>query len=326
MAGTINLSQMQTGTVGGLGAALDELDVLVSRLGSRQTQTAFSILHLLDRISAQLEESSAHGANIKAEEGQFESACAVIRRQAATLVREAGGEAGLRAERQTQNPPPQAWWWWLDEQVAQKRKTSLVNGIKVLGVLLVVVVILVFVYQRFLAPSPQVVARIRAVQNATDLAGAGNFVQSLTEIQQGLAISPNDTELLVWEGVLYQLQEKDAQAEQIFTRAKTLLSRDEDFFIERSQIYYAIGKLTNAEQDAANGTTINPNSEVAFFVLGTVQEAEKKMVEAFQSYQKAVDLANLVNNSTIAVEAKVKMGYMMQAGGGLSIETPSPTP
>ena len=113
MAGTMNLSQMQGGGVGGLGADLDELDILISRLGSRQANTAFSILHLMDSIWALMEEQSARGANIKAEEGQFESACAALKRRAAALVREAGGEAGLRAERAKHNPPPQAWWWRL---------------------------------------------------------------------------------------------------------------------------------------------------------------------------------------------------------------------
>ncbi|HEX7395799.1 MAG TPA: tetratricopeptide repeat protein [Anaerolineaceae bacterium] len=327
MARTMNLSQMQTIQAGGLGTLLDKLDVLISRIGSGSGIKAFEILHLLDAIAIQMEEMQEQGANTQAAQAQFDTACAVLRKQAAAFVREVGGGKGVREEREKQRSPRLEWWWRLDEIAAQKRKASLVRALKWTAALVILLAVLVTAYQLFLAPPSEVIARYEAIQKAGDLAVSGNYTQALAAIQKGLKAMPGDPDMLVWEGIIYGLQGNDAQAAGIFSTVKSRYSSEESFFLTRCQDYLVIGQNSKSEQDAQAAIAANPDSASGYYLLGSAQENTKDTQAALKSYQQAVELADQSGNASLSVEAKIKMGYLMQgAGGNLNSPQVTPTP
>jgi tetratricopeptide (TPR) repeat protein len=325
MAQTMNLSQMQTNQTGGLGAQLDEMDVLLSRIGARNSQQAFQILNRMDAIDCQIKEMQEHGANIKAEEGQYETACAILRKQAAAFVRDAGGASALRSEREKRNPPEGAWWWRLDEIAAQKSKESTLRFVKWGAALVILVGVLVAAYQIFLAPSPEVMARYEAIDKTTTLAESGNYTEALAAIQKGLDAAPDDPELLLWQGVIYSMQGNDQQAAAIFSKVQGQVSGAEAFYLMRAQDYLTIGQNPRAEQDAQAAINANPKSARGYYILGSAQENAGDSQSALKSYQMAVDLADQANDSELIVEAKVKMGYLMQGAGAGSTGVSTPT-
>ena len=327
MARTMNLSQMQTIQAGGLGTLLDKLDVLISRIGSGSGTKAFEILHLLDAIAIQMEEMQEQGANTQAAQAQFDTACAVLRKQAAAFVREVGGGKGVREEREKQRSPRLEWWWRLDEIAAQKRKASLVRTLKWTAVLVIILAVLVTAYQLFLAPPSEVIARYDAIQKAVDLAASGNYTQAQAAVQKGLEAVPGDPDLMVWEGVIYGLQGNDAQAASIFSKVKSSYASEESFYLTRSQDYLVIGQYSKSEQDTQAAIAANPDSARGYYLLGSAQEIAKDPQAALISYQQAVDLADRAGDASLVVEAKIKMGYLMQgAGGNSSSQQVTPTP
>ena len=168
MAETIKLSEKQAGLSGGLSTLLDQLESMLGKLGLGFTQNNIQILTLMDTIAVQLELLRQQEAAIAGEESQYENACRALQHQAGGFLRAVGGVSVLRSERSRHNPPADAWWWFLDDYVAQKRKSALTRGALILGAVALVVVIFVFVYQRFLAPGPEVLIPYQASNQATD--------------------------------------------------------------------------------------------------------------------------------------------------------------
>jgi len=322
MVETMNSSQTHTG---GVGSQLDDLDVLISRIGTKDSQQAFQILRLMDAIDIQIKQLEERGANIRAEAGQYESACGALRRQAEAFVRDAGGAEALRAEREKRATLEGAWWWRLDEFVAEKRKSSLLRTVKWGSAIVIVAGLLVAVYLIFFAPSPATMARYQAIDKTTLLANSKNYAEALVAIQQGLEAAPDDPDLLIWKGIIYSLQGNVQQAADIFDKVKGLVPGLEDFYLRRAQNYLSIGEDEQAEKDAQAAIQVNPKSGRGYYILGSAQEEAGDTQSALKNYQTAVDLADQVNDSSLLVEARVKMGYLLQSVGAGSVGAPTPT-
>jgi cytochrome c-type biogenesis protein CcmH/NrfG len=218
-------SQMQAIEAGGVGEQLDRLDVLVSKLGNEKGKDALAILTAMDAIDARLEELKQSGANVKAEQSQFETSCAILKKKPGDFLRAMGGSRALVAERSKRNPPQAAWWWYLDEIRANQQKAALKRVAAIAAISLAVLGVLALVYQRFLAPSPEVVARYEALTQSATLAGDGNVAAAQAALQKGLAAMPQDPELWVMEGVLQQLQGDPAQQKRTAGRGPCLTVR-----------------------------------------------------------------------------------------------------
>ncbi len=329
MAEALKTSTAQTMGAGSLGSQLDQLDNLIGRLGSvgDSHKNALDILLLMDQIDARMQELNAQGASIKAEEGQYESSCAALKKEARRLVRDFGGAAALHEERALRKVPESAWWWFLDDYLAQKNAAALKNQLKIGAVVVAVVIVLAVAYQLFLAPSPETVARYDAINGSQALAGQGQYAEALAQLRTGLAAVPGDPELLIMEGVVYSLQGSQADADAAFADAKAALKDDETFYIVQSQDYLTSQQPKLAEQSARNAILVNPNSAKGYFILGSAQEIAGDTSGAYDSYNKAVQLADASGDSTISVQAKIKLGYMMQGGVLLPEGTPgTPTP
>ncbi len=320
----MNLSQMQTTLKGGVGAQLDELDVLISRTGSKNSKDALQLLRLMDSVDAQIRHLEEQGANVRVLSGQFESACAALRKQSASLVRDVGGAAALKAEREKRDPPTEAWWWRLDEYVADRHRERLLRTVKWGAALAILGGLLVAAYLIFFAPSPAMMARYTAIDKTTMLAQSGNYTEALAALKKGLDEAPDDPDLLLWMGIIYTVQGNDQQAAGFFTRVQGEVAGSEEFYLRRAQDYLAIGQNVRAEQDAQAAINANSKSARGYYILASAQENAGDVQSAMKNYQAVINLADPVNDSSLIVEAKVKMGYILQGAGSLGVSTQTP--
>ncbi len=323
MAEAVKVTQEQIMGAGSLGSQLDQLDNLIGRLGLGDRRNGRAILLLMDQIDGQFNERRAQRAAIQAEESQFEASSASLKKEARRLIEEMGGEAALQEERAARKPPASAWWWFLDDYLARKRSQAIRKNIKIAVVVLVVIGILAGAYQLFLAPDPKTVAVYNALNDSQNLASQGNYADAWSQLQKGLAVAPDDPELLIMEGILYTVQGQAQQAAEAFTSAQAKIQNDELFYVTQSQDYLTINQPALGAQSAQAAIKVNANSAKGYFLLGSAQEIEGDATAAYASYNKAAQLAEAAGDSTIVVQAKVKLGYLMQGAGAYPTGIPA---
>ncbi len=323
MAEAVKVSQEQVMGAGGLGAQLDQLDNLIGRLGLGDRQNALAILSLMDQVDGQFKELRAQGASIKGEESQFEASCAALLKESRRLVAELGGNAALRAERAARRPAKGAWWWYLDDYIAMKRSQAIRRSLKITAVAAVVIGILAVAYKLFLAPDPKTVAVFDATNAAQAMGSQGDYAGAMTQIEQGLAVAPDDPELLTMQGVLYTMQGKLQLASDVYASARAAMANDELFYVVQCQDFLSINQPVPGLLAAQAAIKANPNSDKGYFLLGSAQEMEGDTTSAYDSYNKAIQLAEAQGDSTTVVQAKVKMGYLLQGAGAIPAGTPA---
>jgi tetratricopeptide (TPR) repeat protein len=323
MAEAVKVAQGQVMGAGNLGSRLDQLDNLIGRLGLGDQQNALAILKMMDQIDDQFDELRAQGAAIKAEESQFEASSAALRKEAHRLVRELGGQAALREERSARRPPSDAWWWFLDDYLVKKRRQAVRRHVKTTLIAALVVAVLAVGYKLFLAPDPKTVAVFDAVNAGQGLGAQGDYAAALAEVQKGLAVAPDDPQLLIMAGVLYTMQGNLAQASTDFATARASLSNDELFYIVQSEDYLSINQAARAADCAQEAIQVNPDSDKGYFLLGGAQEIAGDTTGAYNSYNKAIQLAEAQGDTTTVVQAKIKLGYLMQGAGAFPAGTPA---
>ncbi len=323
MAEAVKVTQEQVLGAGSLGSQLDRLDNLIGRLGLGDRQNALAILALMDHIDEQLTELRAQGASIKGEESQLEASRAALLKESHRLVAELGGEAALREERASRRPPSSSWWWYLDDYMAMKRSQAIRRNLKIAVIAVVVIGVLAAVYKLFLAPDPKTVAVFDAVNAGQGLAAQGKYAEAMVQVDKGLAVAPNDSQLMVMKGVIFTMQDSLQQAADAFAAARASLASDELFYVVQSQDYLSINQPALALQAAQGAIKANANSDRGYYLLGSAQEMAGDTTSAYDSYNKAIQLAEASGDSTVVVQAKIKMGYMIQGAGAYPAGTPA---
>jgi hypothetical protein len=214
--------------------SLARLETLVGQLGYRLGEEALNILPLFDEATARLVELQAEGQDMRGEAAQLETVSAGLRRKAAVFLREIGGAGRLRDARNARQPDPAQWWWFLDQWLADRRRAQLRRLLQWAAVAALLLALLYFVYQRFLAPDPATVASLEHQQKAENLAQTGDLAGALNEVEQSLVATPRDPDRLVFKGVLLQALGHTTAADEAFAAAEAQVGKEE-FLIARSQ-------------------------------------------------------------------------------------------
>jgi tetratricopeptide (TPR) repeat protein len=291
---------------------LTELEAKVGRLGYSLGQDALTIPALFDSITGILTTLQLQGHTLKAEEARLQTVSAHLRNKARIFLREAGGVGALEDARRARQPAEEAWWWFLDRAVAEKRRTGLRRlALTVAGGALLLL-FLFGLYQRFLAPDPATRERIRHEQAAENLLLEGDSAAALAEVEQALAVAPNDASLLVLQGGLQQLMGQESAAEESFAAAQRILSDQKTFLLTRGQAYLLLGQSAMALADAQAVIELDPASATGYMLLGGAYERMEDYQEAIQAYQQASNLADTQGNYQLAATARVNMATLMQ--------------
>lgn len=292
---------------------LDELDSLLGRLDSKNKQVALKILSLMDEVHHKYLDQLKYDSSGNPENSQLSYLYRRIYQHAEVFVRALGGAALFADERNSRQVSDSDWWWFLDRYVENKRRKSLIKTIKWLGVAALVLMVLIFVYQKFLAPPPEVRERLRYENQASIAIAEGRIEDALAGVEAAIQADPDEFELWVQRGVLLIALDQQDEAEQSFQKALSLENDPEFFTIEKA--YYAIqlGLLDMAQEEVDQLLSIDSESVEAFLFQGQILESQGDIVKAIEIYQKASEMAEAQNKIELMTTIRVRLATLMQS-------------
>ena len=289
---------------------LDRLDNLVGILRRHSPEEVAEIPALFERANALLERLKSRSKEFQAEEARLRTVQGQFDKQERAFVNKLGAArvARLRDALGDPAPPEDHWWWYMDRLAAQRRSAFLKRiGI---GTAIVVVVglVLVVVYQNFLAPDPNLMAAYSLRGQAEDLAYTGDYAAALEAIDQGLALVPDESSLLVLRGAILTVQGDTSAAQTAFDAAKTALGSEASSFLYlRAQEYIRIDEPQLALDDMNAVLDSNPASAEAYYIMGTADELLNNPSAAYQNYALAAQYATQSGNVQLEALARMQL-------------------
>lgn len=300
--------------------ALDRTERLVANVRGAGPQV-LELLHLLDRGADALAELEASGMDVRAERGRFETVQRQLRRRQGRFLAEAG--AALQEERVAIQPDRARWWWFLDEAVSRERARRLRRWLVGTLVAALALVGAGLVYDRFLAPPPQVREAFRRSAAGEALVGEGDLRAALAEFEAAAALTPDDPDPWVWQGVIhFELAEVD-DAQAAFETARRLYERDADFLLDRTMAYLRVGNLPAASADAEQFILDNPDSGRGYYVRAGVATEQGDYAAAVADLERAAELARAAGDTQLEATARTQRAMVIQLQ---LYQSPTPTP
>jgi len=295
-----------------ISSLLDKMDGLLGRIGPGSGKQVLDLLLLMDEVNARIEEQEGRGAALLAEKTQFARVQVNLKENAALILREFGGFAGLQAERARHNVAGNAWWWRLEQVVADTRRSLVLRVLRIFGVVALVTSVLAGIYLLFLQPDPVDIARMEAREKAQAVVREGNLGEALLIIDEGLKLAEDDPQLLILRGVLLEKLGKMDEAERAFGKAQLLVEEPANYHFARAEAYLGFDWVDEAVDAAEQGVADNPESANGFLVLGQCLQTQGDVERARQAFQEAIRLADLSGEAEIAAQASVLMAYLPQ--------------
>jgi tetratricopeptide (TPR) repeat protein len=291
---------------------INELEAMIGRMGYGLGQEALAIPALFDSVSTSLASFQTAGQSMRSENARVETVSARFRDKADLFLREIGGASVLRDARRTSQPDPENWWWFIDQLVANRRRKRMLRLLR-LGTGVAVVLLMLFVlYQRFLAPDPATRERLRHHRNAENLALEQDIVGALGEVEQALAVAPDEPELVVLKGVFQRELGQDTASEETFADAEAAFERREDFLLARAGASLLSGQPEAAVVDAQEAVKLNPQLANAYVLMGRAYEQMGENMEAIFAYEQAIDLAEQQGDYQLAGTTRISVGVLLQ--------------
>jgi len=301
--------------------SLDKAEQLAAGLRGSGPQ-ALALLHSLDQATDLLAELEATGADVRAERARLGTVQRQLRRQQGRFLAEAG-EAFPEARIGIQ-PAQARWWWFLDEAAAQQRRQWIRRTLtgSLVGILACVVAWLV--YDRFIAPSPEAQQAFQHNSAGERLVEAGDLRAALAEFEAAAALTPDDSALWVWQGVIHlELGELD-EAQRAFDTARSLYETDGDFLLERGRVYLLVGNLDAADADIGQVIALEPQSGTGYYFRSNIALEREDYAVAVADLEKAAELAQAAGDSQLEATARVQRAMVMQLWAAQMPPTPTP--
>lgn len=278
---------------------------------------ALSLLKLLDRIEALMQRLEERGADLGPEKVRMQTVEGLLHTKARILLKELKAVGGLAQARQEVSPDESRWWWYLDRAVAEQRRRTMRRWLTIGGVVAALLVAAGVAYHTFLAPSPEEQRFHQHLMQATQLCEEGNLAGALAEYEAARALAPDEPEVQLWLGVLYEEEGRDEEAAGAFAKARELMGDEVEFFVQRGMIYDQMDKVEAALADASAALALNPESAWAHLLLGSVYEAQGKTPEACEEFETAAELAQQADDSTLFVQARMRAAMLLQKAPAL---------
>lgn len=277
-------------------------------------EAALSILHGLDRMAELLPKLETSGPDLRPERTRLTTLETRLRRKAGELLRELRASGGLGAARRAVQPDRARWWWYLDEEVRAARRRGVRRLLLSLVAVAAVLTVGVVLYRRFLAPDP-VTVRVRELQfEGEQLADEGDYASAVARFEEAQALRPNDGEMHIWRGALYEITGQAEKAATLFEAARPLFDGSTDFHIARGQIYLRLQQVEKAHAEAQTILEEDPGSPEGHFLLGAALEFQGELGEAAAAYDQASRLAEERGAMELTALARVRMAFVLQRG------------
>ncbi len=302
---------------------LDQLEIEVSKLGQSMSVKGEEILYGLDAVRGRLDGLETQGRTAKGEEAQFEFVANTLKKNSRAFLRAIGGTKNMRALRLERQPDQKAWWWFLDEIRSKELKDTLRKRAFWLIGIIVVLLIIYVAYQHFLAPSPATQAAYLYESDIETSLTSGDLNGALTQVNQGLAIAPNDVTLLILKGITQNKLRQTADGTQTFAQAEKLVGNQESFLLQRALIYIRAGDYQSAMGDTQAIIAIDPQSAEGYFYEGMSYQNLNDSLNAYNSFDTAQKLADSQGKTELVATIRVDMALLLQNMGVPAVPTPT---
>ena len=290
---------------------LGKVERRLASLRGRGTQIV-ELLYLLDQIHRELAELEAVGLDSRTERARLDTIHRKLDRHKARIVTEAGARLGK--ERALAEPDASHWWWFLDDQLAAQRKRGLRRLLGKASAVVALLLIVWVVYERFLAPPPEIQQAFRLSSSGEGLVEAGDLREALARFQEAASLNPDDVDSFVWQGVIHsELGEQDA-AEANFATARSLHVTEMAFLADRARVYLRAGNLFLASIDLEQAVNRYPDSAVLYYLRASVAQMRGQYGEAVASLETASELAQAAGDTQLEATARVQLAMVMQMG------------
>ncbi|PKO06146.1 MAG: hypothetical protein CVU41_08530 [Chloroflexi bacterium HGW-Chloroflexi-3] len=290
---------------------LDEIETILGKLDGSQSPIAEKILDIMDDIQEQ--KKFLHDDEKVKIETQLRYVTKRIYSSAKVLLKTIGGKQALKEKRKIKGKNPDHWWWYLDHYLEEKRKRD-VQRIGMIGlVMLVVFALLAVVYDRFIAPPPEVRARIDYETRIDDFIYAGDYLSAMSEMEGALEIAPNYYPLWIKKGVLAKVLGNEEVEQSSYDTAQQFVENPEYFYYERASVFMQFGLYDDVLEDTDNLLEINAKSAEAYLYRGLVYEMREEISRAFDAFEKGALLAEEQNKNQLVATIRVRMGMLMQS-------------
>lgn len=290
---------------------IETLEARRPALGTMNSAEALELLQTLDQAYLLFHQLEAAGLNLLPEQGRFEAIQNSLKSKASTILSAVGGPAVLAEHRPQPAPEQERWWWYIDELVAARNQRSLKRVTIAVVVILLILGGIFLAFETILAPTPETVARLDAENDGLTLFEEGNYEGALAAVEKGLAVVPDDANLLTFKGILEELLGQEGEAAQTFQAAQANLADDPTaFYLGRSQLYLRVGEIEKAKADVEQALAIDEESALGWLMLGQVFESQNERLESMSAYERASELALADNNFQVVVLARLGLGRM----------------
>lgn len=294
-----------------INAILDEIETTLGKIDGIQGPPAEKIFSLMDEIAEQ-EKFIQKNEKIKYQT-QFSYISKRIYSSAKLLIKTIGGVGVLREKRKISGVGSDHWWWYLDHYLADQRKTRIKRS-GIIGLIVVVVLIAAaFVYDKFIAPPPEVRARLDYETTIDNYISEGDFGSAMQVMESALDLAPDYYPLWIKRGVLEKALGNEAAAQSSFDTARQFVENPEYYYYERANVFMQFGLYDDVLEEANLLLEINPQSAEAFLFRGLVYETRGQNDQARSAYEKASALAEEQNKMQLVATIRVRMGMLMQS-------------
>lgn len=134
-------------------------------------------------------------------------------------------------------------------------------------------------------PETAVVNRARILGDVQSEIVRGNYAEALVQVEHGLAIQPNDSELIVWQLVL---REKQGLPNASPLPPDTEVSEFE-LWLTRGIAALAVGLPNSALEAGLELLALEPNNPSGYFIAAQSYEALGSPLDAFAAYQQVIE-------------------------------------
>jgi len=273
---------------------------------------ALSLLKLLDEINDLMQRLEERGTDLGPEKVRMQTVEGLLHTKARIFLKEIKAVGSLALARQEVSPDESHWWWYLDRWVEEQRRRTMRRWLTIAGVVVTLFVVLGVAYFAFLAPSPEDRERYEHLTRAEEFHKDGDLAGALAEYEAARTLAPDEPEIHLWLGVLYQEEGRENEAAAAFATAKELLGNEVDFLVRRGMIYSQMNQVEATLADANAALSLDSESAMAHFLLGGAYEAQEKTPEAIEEFDRAAELANQVGNSVLLVQARMRAAMLLQ--------------
>lgn len=304
-----------------ISAQIEQLDNQLGKLDAKNSTFAKDILLQFDSIEKRLNDEYIDKPIPTAYQVQWEYVQTRLKKQAATVLRAIGGVDAIKALRISRKVQEDNWWWQLDRYLVEQQKKNIRKALIILGIITGVIIAIVAAYQIFLAPPPEVKARIKHEYAAERHVENGEYQAALQELDLALGFAPGDYQLLIQKGVVNLKLGNTSEADLSFQEALPNADSPEYYYLEKANDELLVGLNEEGALDAQSAIQANPQSAQGYLYLGQAYEYMGRLTDAYSMYEIASNLADQQGDAQLIATVRMRMGMMMQS---MSIPTVQP--